>query len=62
MIDDNPIPDSFSIRVVALHKDGSQDVFEFDDYGLLRELLNDVEEEAEKRGWFTEPPTEGITK
>ena len=30
--------------------------FEFGGYGILRELLDDIEDEAQKRGWFEVAP------
>jgi hypothetical protein len=53
-IADNPIPVSYSVRITALHKDGSRDVIEYEDYGLLTEVLSDIEEEAARRGWYEE--------
>ena len=55
MIADNPTPISYSVRVTALHKDGSMQIIEYEDYGLLREVMDDVEVEATKHGWFVDP-------
>jgi hypothetical protein len=43
---------AYTIRVTRLDCAGRIKDFEFDGYGVLRELLDDVEAEAEKRGWF----------
>lgn len=59
MIADNPTPVSYSVRVIALHKDGSRQIIEYEDYGLLSEVLADVEDEATKHGWFVDPDAGG---
>ena len=45
---------AYTIRVTRLDYKGRTKHFEFDGYGVLRELMDDVEAEAEKRGWFEE--------
>lgn len=43
---------AYTIRVTRLDYLGRTQHFEFDGYGLLRELMDDIEAEADKRGWF----------
>lgn len=43
---------AYTIRVERLDYAGKTQSFEFDGYGVLRELMDDIESEAEKRGWF----------
>ena len=43
---------SYTVRVERMDYLGRTEFFEFDGYGLLRELLDDIEAEAEKRNWF----------
>jgi hypothetical protein len=45
---------AFTVRVQRLDYLGRTQQFEFDGYALLRELLDDIEGEAERRGWMTE--------
>jgi hypothetical protein len=49
--DDAP---AYTIRVERKDHTGKKLSFEFDGYGVLRELMDDIEAEAEKRGWFRE--------
>ena len=58
MIADNPTPISYSVRVTARHQDGSMQIIEYEDYGSLREVIDDVEAEATKHGWFVDPDAE----
>lgn len=46
------IPYAYTIRLIARRRDGSEAVIQLDDYGLLRELLDHLEDMAEQRGWF----------
>lgn len=43
---------AYTIRVERLDYLGRNQFIEFDGYGLLRELMDDIEAEADKRGWF----------
>ena len=43
---------AYTIRVERMDYAGRKQFFEFDGYGVLRELMDDIEAEAEKRGWF----------
>ena len=43
---------AYKVRVERTDYAGKQQHFEFYDYGLLAELLADIQTEAEKRGWF----------
>lgn len=43
---------AYTVRVTRLDGAGRTQHFEFDGYGLLRELLDDIEDEAKKLGWF----------
>ena len=47
----------YTIRVERFDWRGRTQHFEFADYGVLRELFDDIEAEAEKRGWFAESDT-----
>lgn len=44
--------DYYSICVVRTDVSGKKQSIEFEGYGLLRELVDDIEDEATKRGWF----------
>ncbi len=50
---------AYTIRVTRMDYAGKNQYFEFefDGYGVLRELLDDIEKEAEKRGWFEDTTT-----
>jgi hypothetical protein len=52
---DQGTPISYALRLTALHSNRNTEVLEFDGYGLLRELLDDIEKAAEERGWFVDP-------
>lgn len=43
---------AYTIKVERLDSFGKVAAFEFNGYGVLRELIDDIETEAEKRGWF----------
>jgi hypothetical protein len=43
---------AYTIRVERMDYAGRKRFFEFDGYGVLRELMDDIETEAKKRGWF----------
>jgi len=43
---------AYTVRVTRLDYLGRTQHFEFEGYGVLRELLDDIESEAERRGWF----------
>ncbi len=43
---------AYAVRVERMDVRGRKEVIEFEGYGLLRELLDDIEAEAEKRNWF----------
>ncbi len=45
---------AYAVRVERMDFRGRKEVIEFEGYGLLRELLDDIEAEAEKRNWFEE--------
>lgn len=48
---------TFTIRVNRSDNAGKTQHIEFDGYGLLRELMADIETEADKRGWFEDTST-----
>lgn len=43
---------AYTIRVERMDYAGKKQAFEFEGYGVLRELMDDIEAEADKRGWF----------
>lgn len=52
-------PYAYTIRLIARRRDGSEEVIQLDDYGLLRELLDHLEDMAEQRGWFEDSEADG---
>jgi hypothetical protein len=49
---------SFGIIFARTNLDtGEVQRIDWSGYGLLRELLDDMEAEADKLGWFADPPT-----
>jgi hypothetical protein len=53
-------PPAYKVRLTRLD-DGREQHIDIDYYGVLRELLAELETMAEKRGWFEEsdPPAPG---
>lgn len=50
-----PLPhgaSAYTVRVERMDYAGRKQHIEFDGYALLRELMDDIEAEADKRGWF----------
>lgn len=47
---------AYTIRVERMDYRGKKQSFEFAEYGVLRELMDDIEAEADKRGWFKDIP------
>ena len=45
---------SYAIRLVRTAPDGAQGEMSFDGYALLREMLDDLEQEASRVGWFVD--------
>lgn len=43
---------AYTVRVERMDYAGRKQHIEFDAYARLGELMNDIEAEAEKRGWF----------
>lgn len=42
----------YTMSVMRTDRTGKAQHFEFEGYGSLRELMDDIEDEATKRGWF----------
>jgi hypothetical protein len=51
-----PFPTSFTLTLTAKNRDGSEAVIQLDDYGVLREAFDHLEDMAEQQGWFTQVP------
>lgn len=49
---------AYTIRVERLDYLGRKQFIEFDGYGLLRECMDDITMEADKRGWFDDTTLE----
>lgn len=45
-------PRSYSVILTAHYEDGSEAVLRMEDYGLLRELIDDLEDMINQQGWL----------
>ena len=50
----------YTLRVERRDADGRMEFIEFHGYGELRELIDDIETEAEIRDWFSDDPTKTV--